>query len=223
MISIIIPTYNEEKTINDLLQFIQDYDAEIIIADGGSTDKTLDIAANFKKINVLKTNKGRARQMNQAVNIAQGDILLFLHADCILEHNALEDIIKCIAQGYAGGCLSQQISSHKKIYRYIESSGNLRAKFSGIFYGDQAMFVKKDIFLSLDGFDNIDIFEDVLFSKKLRNKYKVTLLKTKIYVSPRRWQQQGIIRTTLINWAMMAGFLLGFSPGVLRKIYADIR
>lgn len=223
MISIIIPTYNEEKTINDLLRCIQDFSAEIIIADGGSTDKTRDIAANFKKINILKTSKGRARQMNQAVMKAQGDIILFLHADCIPEQNTLEDIVKCIDYGYSGGCLSQRIASHKKIYRFIETSGNLRAKFSRIFYGDQAMFVKKHIFLSLGGFDDVDIFEDVLFSKKLRNKHKVTLLKTKVYVSPRRWQEQGIIRTTLINWVITAGFILGFSPSFLKKIYADIR
>ncbi|MBU1043958.1 MAG: TIGR04283 family arsenosugar biosynthesis glycosyltransferase [Candidatus Omnitrophica bacterium] len=222
-ISIIVPTYNEEKTIGDLLEFIEKFKAEIIIADGGSSDQTLGIAAKCKDIIILNTCKGRAQQMNQAANIAKGAILLFLHADCIPEHNALDDIAACINQGYSGGCLSQRISSHKKIFRFIEGSGNLRAKFSGIFYGDQAIFVKKDVFLSLGGFDDAEIFEDILFSKKLCRNHKVRLLKTKVYSSPRRWHEQGIIKTTLINWLLTLGFVMGFSPKSLKKIYADIR
>jgi len=223
MISIIIPTYNEEKRISDVLECIHKYDEEIIIADGGSDDNTLEIAGRFERVRILKTEKGRAHQMNRAARIAKGNILLFLHADCIPEHDSLAKITACINSGYAGGCLSQRISSRKRIYRLIERSGNLRAKLSGIFYGDQAIFVKRDVFLSLGGFDDVDIFEDVLFSQKLRKSGKTAVLEKKVYTCSRRWQKQGIIKTTAINWLVTLGFIFGVSPQILKKVYQDIR
>ncbi len=222
MISIIIPTYNEEEKISELLKCFQNQQAEIIIADGGSTDNTLAVVGHFKKVKIIKTEKSRAKQMNQAAKIAKGHILLFLHADCITEQDAIAKITNSIRNGYDGGCLSQRISSRKWIYRLIEGLGNLRAKLTRIFYGDQAIFVKRDVFISLGGFDDVDIFEDVLFSKKMYKK-KVGLIASRVYVSPRRWKKQGIIKTTLINGIVSIGFVIGFSPRVLKKVYQDIR
>ncbi len=223
MISIIIPTYNEEQTIDDLLTCIENYPVEIIISDGGSIDNTVAVASRFKKVKIIKAGKGRSRQMNQAAKIAKGHILLFLHADCIPENDAIMKITNSIRNGYVGGCLSQRIASRKVIYRFIEGSGNLRAKLSGVFYGDQAIFVKRDVFNSLGGFDDVDLFEDVLFSKQLSRKHKACLISSKVYTSPRRWTKQGIIKTTVINWIISLGFILGVSPRVLKKVYQDIR
>jgi rSAM/selenodomain-associated transferase 2 len=223
MVSIIIPTYNEENRIKKLLAAIIKTGSQIIISDCGSNDRTLAIASGFENIEIVFAPKGKAKQMNSAAKSAKGDILLFLHADCILEEGAIKSITECIKSGYDGGCLSQRISSPELVFRFIEGSGNLRAKIFRIFYGDQAIFVKKDVFFELGGYDQVDIFEDVIFSKKLRKNHKVCILKSRVYSSARRWKKQGIIRTTIINWALTFGFIIGIPRPLLKKLYVDIR
>jgi len=223
MISIIIPVYNEEKTIGRTLGSLKGFnDIEIIVVDGNSSDKTPEIVTSFP-VSLIYMRKNRALQINKGVANARGSILLFLHADCVLEAGFVESIHESIREGYIGGCLHQRIDSENIIYRLIEASGNLRAKLFRIFYGDQAIFIRRDIFLKIGGFDNIALFDDVVFTKKLRDCGKVKILPKKVYVSSRRWQRQGIIKTTFINWLISVGFSLNVPPGFLKKLYADIR
>jgi len=161
--------------------------------------------------------------MNEGAKISRGNILLFLHADCLIENGSLKEIVYCIDNGYIGGCLSQRIDSHRLIYRFIESSGNIRARLFKVFYGDQAIFVRRDIFFRVKGFDNVDLFDDILFSKKLKKMGKVCVLNDKVYASCRRWTRQGVIKTTLINWLLILGFFIGIAPRILKKIYDDCR
>ncbi len=223
MISIIIPVYNEEKTIEKTLSsLIKETGVEVIVVDGGSTDSTVSCICNYP-VTVIKEKKNRALQMNAGAREAKGDVLLFLHADCILEEGAIGAIRDSVSSGFVGGCLRQVINSPGFIYRMIEASGDIRAKVSRIFYGDQAIFVRKDIFSKLNGYDDVSLFDDVLFSKKLRRAGKTCVLDKKVYASNRRWQKQGIVKVTAINWLVSAGFMLGVSPRVLKKIYKDIR
>ena len=224
MVSVIIPTYNEEKIIGNLLSKLTSGGsfAQIIVSDGCSTDSTAKKASGFN-VKLLVTQKQRARQLNEAAKIAKGQILVFLYADCYIEPKAIDDITKAIEKGYLGGCLSQKINSNNKIFKIIAESGNLRARFSRIFYGDQVIFVRRDKFFELGGFDEVDIFDDVLFSRKLRRAGKTLALKTPVVCSARRWQKQGVIKTTIINWIITCGFLLNVSTKVLKKIYLDIR
>lgn len=223
-ISVIIPTYNEAKDIGRCIECILDIapDIELIVVDGGSLDETVNITRRYS-VKTIQDIKNRAIQMNKGAERSRKDILLFLHADCLLEDNALSEIIKSIRDGYIGGCLSQEIDSSKIIYRFIEFSGNIRARMFKIFYGDQAIFVRKDIFFEIGGFDEVELFDDIIFSKKLRGKGKTVVLKQKVYTSPRRWERQGIIKTTIINWMISIGFFLKIPPSVLKKIYLDIR
>ena len=223
MITIIIPVYNEEKTIREVLGTLPYGDnIEVIIVDGGSNDRTVEFAGRYP-VKVLESVKNRAVQMNKGAEAACGDILLFLHADCLLEQGSLDTIQSYLNDGYIGGCLSQKIKSRKIVFRCIEASGNIRAKLFKIFYGDQAIFVSRDIFLKLSGFDSIPLFEDIIFSKKLKKTGKICVLNKKIYTSDRRWERQGIIKATLINWLITVGFIFGISHKKLKRLYHDVR
>lgn len=223
MISIIIPVYNEERIIRKVLGGLQYGDSiEVIVVDGGSRDRTVEFAAQYP-VKVIQSIKNRAVQMNKGAEASSGDMLLFLHADCLLEEGSLKAIQDSLRDGYDGGCLCQRINSTNFIFRCIEASGSLRAKCLKVFYGDQAIFVRKDIFLKVGGFDNIPLFEDILFSKKIKKEGKTMVLNKKVFVSPRRWEENGIVKATFINWLLTFGFLLNVPYDRLKKLYHDIR
>lgn len=223
MISIIIPVYNEEKLIQSVIEsVVGEKGVELIIVDGKSTDNTAVLARNYN-IKLVNTEKNRGLQMNEGAKAAKGDIFLFLHADCLLDEGSLGAITNCITQGAVGGCLKQKIGADNIVYRWIESSGNIRAKLFKVFYGDQAIFVRRDIFFKIGGFDEVALFDDVLFSKKLRKEGKTCLLDKKVHTLARRWESQGLVKTTFINWLISLGFMLRISPRKLKKIYYDVR
>lgn len=222
-ISVIIPVYNEEKTIDKTLQDIRGHGPlEIIVADGGSFDETLQIAHRHP-VKVVHARKNRAFQMNAGARAASGDIFLFLHADSSLEKGSLKSIRGCANRGFIGGSLTQKIDSSRQVYRFIEKSGSIRANFFKIFYGDQAIFVRRDKFFQVGGFDDVDLLDDAMFSRKLKRAGKTCVLKERVYTSARRWENQGIAKATIINWLISVGFLLGIAPSQLKKMYKDIR
>ena len=223
MISIVIPTYNEERNIVSLLgSLARNGNREVIVVDGGSEDGTADVSQRFP-VRLIETGLGRAHQMNAGAGTARGEGILFLHADCRLEEGSLEAVERTLRAGFVGGGLTQRITSGRIVYRSIEASGNLRARLFGIFYGDQAIFARRDVFRDIGGFDDVELFEDVLFSRKLSRAGRVALLDKKVYTSPRRWESRGTAKATAINWLVTAGFMMGVSPTALRKFYGNIR
>lgn len=223
MISVIIPTLQEEDHLISLLENIQkkNYNCEIIVADGGSTDRTRDIASSRARLVV--SQKGRGRQLNAGALQAKGEILFFLHSDCRVGPGVFAEIEKAVRDGWIGGCLTQKISDPRWIFRAIEFSGNLRAGLQKIFFGDQGIFVRKDVFESMKGFKAIPLFEDVEFSKRLKQRGKTGLLSKTIFTSNRRWVRQGILKTTLINRVLITLYHLGVSAQLLAKWYPDVR
>lgn len=224
MISIIVPVYNEERVLSRNFFHFQNIAkiCELIFVDGGSSDKSVEIAAGCGR--VLQTKKARALQMNYGSKSARGDILLFLHADAFIYPKTISAIEGRVAlNDLVGGCLTQRIEKQALIYRLIEGFGNLRAKITKVFYGDQGIFVKKEEFLKIDGFPQAPIMEDVLFSKKLRRQGKTEVLAEKILVSPRRWEQRGIIKTVCLYFLINILFLLRFPLSRIKALYTDLR
>ena len=223
MVSVIIPVYNEESTIRKVLGALTYKDClEVIVVDGESQDRTREFARTFPA-RVVGCTKNRALQMNKGAQLATRDALVFLHADCWLEEGSLRAISDCLEDGCVGGCLTQRIDSNKFIYRLIGYLGNIRARMSKIFYGDQAIFVRRDVFFKLGGFDNLLLFEDILFSKKLMREGQTRILDKRVFSSPRRWQKNGIVITTIIFWFLTLGLSLGISFDRLKRLYQDIR
>ena len=158
MISVIVPFYNEEKILsgNFHLFLILSKQTELIFVDGGSTDRSADIAKNYGR--VMRTQKGRAAQMNCGAIAAQGNILLFLHADNTIYLKTLVSIeLQVKEKGFIGDCLTQRIDRGGIIYRLLEEQGNIRARMTKVFYGEQGIFVRKDVFLKMNGFPQVPI------------------------------------------------------------------
>ena len=223
MISVIIPVLNEAKILDQSLARLthQLKGHELIIVDGGSTDETPLIAKRYGQ--VISSERGRARQSNAGAAAARGDILLFLHADVWLDSGAIEGVETAILAGYVGGAFKQRIEGDRPLYRLIERAANFRAKRLKIFYGDGGIFVRRTHFNRISGFPDIPIMEEVEFSRKLRQHGEVTLVEPGIHISARRWQKNGIVRTTLTNWLITLLYLLRVPPNHLAKLYRHIR
>lgn len=223
MISTISPIYNEEVILSNNGLAFQELarKTELIFVDGGSSDRSVEIAKHYAK--VLYSKKGRATQMNEGAYSAKGDILLFLHADTTVSLKALDSIERKVSRdAVIGGCLTQRIDKKTPIYRLIETQGNTRARLSKIFYGDQGIFVRRDVFFELKGFPEVPIMEDVLFSMKLRKVGKTTVLPEPITVSARRWERDGIIKTTLLYSLSLILFRLKFPLERIKLLYEDL-
>tara|TARA_B100000676_G_scaffold199370_1_gene195898 strand:- start:193 stop:858 length:666 start_codon:yes stop_codon:yes gene_type:complete len=219
-ISIIVPTLNEAKCLEETLTYIQQLSPhEVIVSDGGSEDGTLEIAAKFTE-NIITGPAGRSLQMNAGARIATGDIFLFLHADSRIESASFEKMSHFMENSEEiGGAFSLCIVSDKWSLRLINRLANLRSKYLGMAYGDQAFFVKNLIFQKMNGFAKLPICEDIDFFKRLRNLGPVILLNEKALTSPRRWNKEGIWFTTIKNILIATLFELGFPPRILTKWY----
>jgi rSAM/selenodomain-associated transferase 2 len=222
VISVIIPTFNEEQGIKKVLQCLTQEAVfhEILVVDGGSLDKTRELASPLAK--VVLSKKGRGIQLNEGVEHAKGEILFFLHGDCLIEPGTLAEIEKAMRK-FSGGCLTQSILDSNPLFRFIEWTGNVRARLCKVFYGDQGIFVRKDVFLKLGGYPSLPLFEDIEFTRRLRKKHPTIVLSKRIYTSNRRWNRQGILKTTLMNRLLLTLFYFGLPVDLLSKWYRDVR
>ncbi len=223
MISIIIPLYNEEKILRERNEFFKRLGekAELIFVDGKSDDESPGIASGYGKL--IETERGRAMQMNQGAQVSSGETLLFLHADASIDPITTENIENAVTQGFSGGCLTQHIDHKGKVFRMIEVFGNFRARVTKVFYGDQAIFVKKDIFSEIGGFPEAPVMEDVLFSKKMRKKGKTKILEDKVSVSARRWERKGVMNTILLYSFLNILFYFRIPLDRIKQYYDDLR
>lgn len=224
MISVIIPIYNEEETLRNKSSYFRELakHSELIFVDGGSSDRGANIAREYSS--VLYAKKERALQMNYGANLSEKDILLFLHADTHINIDTLISVEnKLSGNEVSTGCLTQRIDKNGLIYRLIEGLGNLRAKVTGVFYGDQGIFIKRALFNSLGGFPDVPVMEDVIFTRALRKITKPIVLRDKIFVSPRRWEKDGVIKTVFLYSFINTLFWLGFPLDKIKKAYSDLR
>ena len=223
-LSIIIPVLNEGETIGPTIEALFPLrPEEIIVVDGGSTDLTRDMAAQQQAL-VISSPRGRAQQMNQGARVAQGDGFLFLHADTRLPSSALSDIRSALEDPQCvGGRFDVRLDARGWIFRLIGFLISLRSRLTKVATGDQAIFVRREIFDDLGGFPDIPLMEDIAFSRMLKKKGQVACLKSRVITSARRWEKEGIWRTILKMWLLRLLFLAGISPLHLRRFYGDAR
>jgi rSAM/selenodomain-associated transferase 2 len=222
-ISVIIPALNEEANIARAIRSVRvQKPHEIIVVDGGSTDATLQLAGEADM--VLAGPRGRAVQMNHGAGHATGDILLFLHADCRLEDGALAAAERLLRRRrVSAGCFRMRVQAAGLLYRLIDACATARVQLTGIAYGDQGLFLKRDVFFALGGFPEVRLMEDVLLSLRLRRRGRLLVAPANIFVSARRWQRQGVVRQTLRNWALTALAAAGVPPDWLARYYPVVR
>lgn len=219
-LSIIIPALNEAENIRHAVQRALDLGPhEVLVVDGGSTDQTRDIAAKLD-CRLIESRRGRATQQNLGASNATGDTLLFLHADCWLPADASRQMEQVLQSArIPGGVFCQRIDADGLTFRLLEAGNALRVCCSRIGFGDQGIFLRRDVFDSLGGFPQTLLMEDVLLMRKLRDHGRLALLPGPLHVDPRRWQKHGAVRQTLRNWMLLAGEQLGASPDQLAKFY----
>ncbi len=220
--SIIIPTLNEEKSIQSCLLALQPLrnDCEIIIADGDSIDNTQSLALPLAD-KVMTSAKGRAKQMNNGTSYATGDILIFLHADTYLPENALQLIQQKINTTSQWGRFDIQLSGNPFMLKVIAQMMSWRSRLTGIATGDQVIFVTRLAFQAVGQYPEISLMEDIALCKALKKISRPVCLKNKVISSGRRWEHNGIYRTILLMWSLRLRYFFGTDPKILAFLYAN--
>jgi rSAM/selenodomain-associated transferase 2 len=214
-VSIIIPTLNEAANLPTCLKSIQQCDAlntaEVIICDGGSSDETLNIAAQ-SSATVVHAPRGRSRQMNAGARCARGTTLLFLHADTQLPPNAIRDISIATEKGFVTGCFERQFSDAGKILTLTSLMAGWRARKTFYAYGDQAIFIRRDIFTPLEGYRNLARFEDLDLAVRAKAWGRWAVLSGPIVSNSRRFGRFPLFRIIHDAW-----LTLMWLAGVIRE------
>lgn len=225
LLSIIVPVLNEAATLPaflDHLQPLRRAGHQLIVVDGGSTDESMSIAESLAD-RVLQCPPGRAQQMNRGAAQAAGEWLLFLHADTWLPQPAQQWLALMQASPRIWGRFNVRLSGQRRCFRLIETLMNWRSRVTGIATGDQAIFIRRKHFERLAGFAEIALMEDVELSRRLRRISRPLCLKQPVRTSSRRWEEAGVLRTTLLMWQLRLRFFLGANPDDLVRRYYPSR
>jgi rSAM/selenodomain-associated transferase 2 len=224
-ISIIIPVLNEVKNIRVAIDSIfPSENTEVIVVDGGSSDGTIEVVKELG-IMLLYSTAGRAAQMNLGAQNATSDILVFLHADTRLPlgyddliRTALGNICRSDRVPIAGA-FALEIDDRSRRFRWVEWGVKYRSRFLKMPYGDQAIFLRAKVFDEIGGFPDLPIMEDFELMRRLQKLGSVAIIEEPVITSARRWLQQGIFKTTLINQLMILGYLMGVDLDRLVQLY----
>jgi rSAM/selenodomain-associated transferase 2 len=225
LLSVIVPMLNEAAEIARTLGALRRgaAGAEIIVVDGGSIDASV---ANAQPLcdAVITASQGRARQMNAAARASHGDVIVFVHADTIVPTTFAADIASALSDpAVVGGRFDVKLDAGALPYRIIGALISLRSRISRTATGDQAIFVRREVFDRLGGFPEIELCEDLEFSRRLKRAGRVACLRARVTTSARRWNRDGLARTVLRMWLIRAMYLMGVAPARLRRMYSDTR
>ena len=220
-VSVIIPVLNEAGRIAETLESLAHYrndGHEVIVVDGGSEDDTRAVAAMYAD-KVLHSDTGRAAQMNRGIEVASGEVLLFLHADTRLPEDGLDSVIAAVEDGCYWGRFNVRLSGAHFMFRIIERMMNIRSCITGVATGDQAMFVSRESISIVGKFPQLPLMEDVQFSKQLKELGWPACLTQRVVTSSRRWESRGVFRTVLLMWRLRLLFFLGVPADKLAQQY----
>lgn len=220
-ISVIAPTLNEEAHIAKMLDSIrnQEGDFEIIIVDGGSNDRTVEVTRPYARI--ITSQMGRAVQMNAGAKYAQGEVLLFLHADSTLPRGAFSAIREAMRNpDVVGGTFSLAFDHDDRLLRLYAFFTRFRSVW--FHYGDQGLFIRRYLFEELNGYKEMPIMEDIEFLRRLKRKGKLALIKRPVTTSARRFLSNGIFKQEVLNIFLVILYLVGVKPKTLKKWYEAI-
>jgi rSAM/selenodomain-associated transferase 2 len=218
-ISVIIPTLNEARILAAALDTVREREnVEIIVVDGGSSDGTLNVV-RAHSVRTLQAPACRAVQMNAGAKQARGDIFLFLHADTQLPRNWANLVCRELSKsGVAAGAFALKLDENSLWAQVVERLANLRSHRLHMPYGDQAIFLKGDLFRTMGGFAELPIMEDFEFMRRLGRKGSISIIPEPVVASARRWRESGIWRTTAVNQLVIIGYFLGVSPNLLARL-----
>jgi rSAM/selenodomain-associated transferase 2 len=224
-LSIIVPVLDEAESIGRALKALAPFrarGAEVIVADGGSSDGTPELARPLAD-KTIAAPRGRAVQMNAGAAAAQGDVLLFLHADTALPPDADAMIREGLRDlSWKWGRFDVRIDGRSVLLPVVAFMMNWRSLATGIATGDQAMFVTREAFAAAGGFPDVPLMEDIALSKRLKRIGRPLCLAVKVTTSGRRWDRQGAIRTILLMWRLRLGYFFGAEPAALARRYGTI-
>lgn len=219
--TVVVPTLNEEAEIVACLDDLEKFRAqgfEVILVDGYSSDRTLQLAEG-KCDNISTNQAGRARQMNAGALQARSNIIIFLHVDTRLPENAAQLISEFPEDKPVWGRFDIELTGEHWLFRVIAAMANMRSRLTGIATGDQAIFMSKSLFYEAGGFPLIALMEDVAMSERLKQICLPICFKDKVISSSRRWQKHGIIKTIIKMWYLRAAYSMGVHPDDLAKRY----
>lgn len=215
MVSVIIPTLNEAGLLPATLRNIQANPEphQIVVADGGSEDRTPALAREAGAQVVASLVANRAAQMNLGAATAHGDILLFLHADTRIGSTALSQIVVALAApAVVGGGFARRFDNPSPLLRFTARMGEWRSRWFRWYYGDQGIFVRRSVFRQLDGFSNLPAFEDVDFSRRMARQGNVVTLRANVISSARRFSTRGPAATSLSDLWLTLRYFAGADP-----------
>ena len=220
-ISVVIPVLDEEARIGTCVRCVRALAgfSEIIVVDGGSSDRTVEIAKRVNGISVRRATRGRAAQMNVGAAMARGEALLFLHADTRLPADADRLVEAALAGNVHWGRFDVAIEGRHPLLPLIARLMNLRSRLTGIATGDQAMFVRRGAFAACGGFPPVALMEDIAFARALKRLGRPACLRARVRTSGRRWERHGVLRTVLLMWRLRLAYFLGADPSRLAHQY----
>jgi rSAM/selenodomain-associated transferase 2 len=221
-LSVIVPMLNEEQTIARTLEAIAvgAPDAEVIVVDGASSDRSRD-EARPRCAMLLVAQRGLASQMNAGAAAVHGDAMVFVHADTLVPPTFGRDIAAALADpAVVGGRFDLRLDDAGPLLRLIGWLISARSRLSRTGTGDQAIFVRREVFFErLGGYRNIELCEDLDLARRLKRTGRVACLRSCVVSSARRWRQGGVLATVARMWLIRTAFLLGVSPARLAHLY----
>ena len=215
-LSVVIPTLNEEARVADAVRSVRD-DAEVVVVDGGSSDRTRAVA-EAAGASVIASARGRGVQLAAGARAVRGEWLVFLHADTRLEHG-WAGALRALPASVVGGAFRFALDAPRPAYRWLEAGVTLRCRLFRLPYGDQGLFARRAVYDTIGGFRPMILMEDVDFVRRLGRAGALAFPPVRAFTSARRFERRGAARTSLRNLGLLALYALGCDPERLVRLY----